>query len=111
MPWGAIVRSPVMVGVLVAELGRIIEDRVLSVKVRRGSSNEPWFYDLCSNTFRKKQAAYHSWRSSRTPASLFLFGESSVRLLPAMRMLALGIMESAERSLLQLLQLEIGGAY
>ena len=32
MPWGAIVRSPVMVDVLNKELGRIIEVRVPSVK-------------------------------------------------------------------------------
>mgnify|MGYP006897223835 CR=1 FL=1 len=69
----AIVRSPVMVDVLDEELGRIIELRVLSVKVRRRSGDEQWFDELCMADFRRKQAAYHRWRSLSAPASWVLF--------------------------------------
>ena len=41
MLWGVIVRSSVMVDVLDAELSRIIEVGVTSVKVRRRSGDEP----------------------------------------------------------------------
>ena len=39
MPWGVIVRSPVMVDVLNAELDRIIEVKAPSIKVRRRSGD------------------------------------------------------------------------
>ena len=48
-----------MVDVLDAELSRIIEVRVPSVKVRRLSGDEPWFDELCRAAFRRKQAVYH----------------------------------------------------
>ena len=51
MPWGVIVRSPVMVVVLVAELGRIVIVRVPSIKVRMRSGDDPWFDELCSTAF------------------------------------------------------------
>ena len=59
MTWSAIVRSPVMVDVLDAKLGRIIEVRVSSVKVRRRSGDRPWFDYLHRTAFPPKQAAYH----------------------------------------------------
>ena len=68
MPWNAIVRRPVMVEVLDAELGKIIEDMVLSVKDRRRFCDETWFDELCGAAFQPKQAVYHRWRSFRTPA-------------------------------------------
>ena len=76
MNYGAIFCSPVMVDVLNTELGRIIEVRVPSVKVRRRSCDEPWFDELCRAAFRRKQAAHHRWMSLRTPASWVLFRES-----------------------------------
>ena len=75
MPWGAIVRSAVMVDVLDAELGRIIEVRVPSIKVRKRSGDEPWFDELCRAAFRRKQAAYHRWRSLRIPVIWVQFEE------------------------------------
>ena len=41
MPWGAIVRSPVMVDVLDVKLGRIVRDHVPRIEVRRRSGDEP----------------------------------------------------------------------
>ena len=76
MPWEAIVRSPIMVDVLDAELGRIIEVKVPSIKVRRYSGDEPWLDELCRAAFRSKKAAYHRWWSVRTPARRVLFRES-----------------------------------
>ena len=76
MPWAVIVRSPVMVDVLDAELDRIVRVRDLRIKVRRRSWDEPWFDELCRAAFWRKQAAYHRWRSLRIPDILVLFGES-----------------------------------
>ena len=59
---GDVVRSPVMADLLDAELGRIIEFTVPSIKVKRRSCDEPWFDELCKIAFRRKQAAYHRWR-------------------------------------------------
>ena len=52
MSWGAIVRSPVMVDVLDAVLGRIVRVRVPRIEGRRRSGDEPWFGELCRTAFR-----------------------------------------------------------
>ena len=51
MPLGVIACSPVMVDVLDVELGRIIEVRVTSTKVRGRSGDESWFDELCMTAF------------------------------------------------------------
>ena len=58
MPRGAFVRSPFMVDVLDAKLGRIIEVRVPINKIRKLSGDEPWFDELCRTALRCKQAGY-----------------------------------------------------
>ena len=52
-----------MIDVLDAELCRIIEVRVPSIKVRRRSGDEPWMDELYRASFRRKQAAFHRWWS------------------------------------------------
>ena len=54
MPWGVIVRCPLMFDVLDEELGRIIEVRVLSIKVRRHSGDELRFDELHRTTLWRK---------------------------------------------------------
>ena len=54
MPCGAVVHSHVMVDVLDAELGRVIEVRVLSIKFRKRSVDVPWFDKLCRAAFWRK---------------------------------------------------------
>ena len=46
-----------LVDVLDAELGRIIEVRVAGIKVRRRSGDEQCFDDFCRAAFPRKQAA------------------------------------------------------
>ena len=60
MTWGAIVRSLVMVDVLDAELGRIIEFRVPSVKVNACYANAPATYN---ERCREKHASVSSTRN------------------------------------------------
>ena len=77
MPWGAIVRSPVFVDVLDAELCRIARVQVRCIKVWRQSSDEPWFDELCRAAFRHKQVAYpHYWKSFQTADNKALFRQS-----------------------------------
>ena len=76
MPRCVIVRSPVMVDVLDAVLGRIVRVSVSSNKVGMRPGEEPWFDELCRTAFLRKQADYHRWRRLRSPASWEPFRES-----------------------------------
>ena len=68
------------------------------------------FHDLCRALFRREQTAFQRWRSLRTPVSFDYLENLSVRPMPVTRMFVLDIMQSAEISLLLLLQLGVGGA-
>ena len=78
MPWGAIVFSPVMVDDLDAEIGRIIEVRVPSIKVRWRSGDEPWFDELYRATFSAKAGSLPSLEDFENSYQL-----DSIKRIPA----------------------------
>ena len=59
MHWCAIVRSPVTVDVLEADLCGIIGVKVSSIEDRRQPGDKLWFYEFCKAPFRRKQARDH----------------------------------------------------